>query len=717
MSTLLYSFVQLQVYLLSHVMNRKNLGYSSKNIPIPSRSAYLKMLMEKVESFIKRMRWKAYFFDNKEPSNENKHENFGFRSSYTPPVNPHLTEFENDLYELIRNIEFRETNDEFLRKLKDDMRDIGLSKNLFIQADKTNNLYEIPPDHYKQLLKDNITKSYQKCDESTKQNINKEAKNIAEKLNLDAKMQSYTEKNAYITIKDHKPNFPQNVKCRLINPAKTEVGIVSKHFLENIVKEVSKNIKANQWRNTQTVIEWFKGIKTNSKTRFIKFDIVDFYPSISEELLDKSIAFAKTITVIDDNSINIIKHSRKSLLFDNTSTWIKKGNVLFDVTMGSYDGAEICELVGLYLLHTLTDLIKKEHIGLYRDDGLAVVLNANGPKMDKLRKSIIEVFKNEGLSITIETNLQETDFLDVTFNVTTKIYKPYRKPSSSPLYINIKSNHPNSILKTMPEMINQRISDTSCNEKIFNDAKGEYEAALSASGFKPHMHFVKTRAKRKNRQRNIIWFNPPFSRNVKTNIGKVFLKIVKNRFGKNNKYHTIFNRNTLKLSYSCTTNVANLIKGHNNKILNSEKHQQQKPCNCRQKDQCPLKGECLATCVVYKAEVTHGCETEVYYGQCETEFKLRFNNHTKSFRHRKHSNETELSKLIWKLKDKGEEYELRWSIAARASQYKKGSSSCDLCLTEKATIIRAEPKGLLNKRTELISKCRHRNKHMLRALR
>ena len=70
---------------------------------------------------------------------------------------------------------------------------------------------------------------------------------------------------------------------------------------------------------------------------------------------------------------------------------------MFDVTMGSYDGAEVCELVGLYLLHKLSATVPKEHIGLYRDD-------ANGPKIDSLRKKIIDIFKNENLSITVATD-------------------------------------------------------------------------------------------------------------------------------------------------------------------------------------------------------------------------------------------------------------------------------------------------------------------------
>ena len=84
--------------------------------------------------------------------------------------------------------------------------------------------------------------------------------------------------------------------------------------------------------------------------------------------------------------------------------------------MGSFDGAKICELVGLYLLDKSSNLIVRVNVGLYRDDGLAVINSSSGPVLDKMRENIVALFKNEGLSITIETNLFETDFLDVTFN-------------------------------------------------------------------------------------------------------------------------------------------------------------------------------------------------------------------------------------------------------------------------------------------------------------
>ena len=94
--------------------------------------------------------------------------------------------------------------------------------------------------------------------------------------------------------------------------------------------------------------------------------------------------------------------------------------------MESYDGAEICELVCLYLLDKLLKILDKSDGGLYKDDGYAAVNNSNGPLMDKLRQNIITLSKEENLSITIDTNLDETDFLDVTFTLKTGKYFPFK---------------------------------------------------------------------------------------------------------------------------------------------------------------------------------------------------------------------------------------------------------------------------------------------------
>ena len=109
-------------------------------------------------------------------------------------------------------------------------------------------------------------------------------------------MESYASRPAFITIKDHKPNFRNNTKCRLINPAKNEIGLVSKKYLETIIKNVSNKIRVNQWRNTATVIDWFRSLPQKANSRFVKFDNVEYYPSISETLLDRAISFAKSLT-------------------------------------------------------------------------------------------------------------------------------------------------------------------------------------------------------------------------------------------------------------------------------------------------------------------------------------------------------------------------------------------------------------------------------------
>ena len=181
--------------------------------------------------------------------------------------------------------------------------------------------------------------------------------------------------------------------------------------------------------------------------------------------MDKAIIYGKRYKDICNNVITAIKLPCKSLFFNEETVCVKKGEKTFAVTMGSYDGAEICELVGLYLLDKLSKILDKVDVGLYRDDDLAAVNNSNGLLMDKLRKKIIALFKEENLSVTTDTNLNETDFLDVTFNLKTGKHFPFRKPNSSPLYINYKSNHPAPIIKEPPKMINKRIYDLSATRK------------------------------------------------------------------------------------------------------------------------------------------------------------------------------------------------------------------------------------------------------------
>ena len=106
----------------------------------------------------------------------------------------------------------------------------------------------------------------------------------------------------------------------------------------------------------------------------------------------------------------------------------------------------------------------------------------------------------------------------------------------------------------------------------------------------------------------------------------------------------------------------------------------------------------------------------IYFGISDGEWKKRFSFHTMTFRKREYEGSTELSKFIWSLQDKGESYSIKWRVAAQAHPYKCGTRRCDLCITEKTLIARSRHKGMLNKRSEIISKCRHRNKFTLRSI-
>ena len=217
--------------------------------------------------------------------------------------------------------------------------------------------------------------------------------------------------------------------------------------------------------------------------------------------------------------------------------------------------------------------------------------------------------------------------------------------------------------------------------------------------------------KRKNRPRNIIWFNPPYSAYIETNVAKTFLKLIDKHFPKSHILHKVFNRNNVKVSYSCTSNMRNLIKQHNVKILNETRKANSDGCNCRKRNSCPLDGACLASGIVYKATVTTNIgQPKIYIGSTEHSFKTRFNNHKISLKYRKHSHSTCLSKYIWELKDKGTDHEIKWSILKRAKPYSGKPSRCNLCLAEKLCILTTDKSVLLNKRSELITKCRHENK-------
>ena len=278
------------------------------------------------------------------------------------------------------------------------------------------------------------------------------------------------------------------------------------------------------------------------------------------------------------------------------------------------------------------------------------------------------------------------------------------------MYVHTQSNHPPTIIKHIPSSISRRISTLSSNKDVFDKAATDYNAALNSSGYEENIAYVKTDknnvGKKRTRGRKVTWFNPPYSLDVKTNIGKTFLKLADRHFPPGSTLHQIFNRHTLKVSYSCTTNMRNLIKSHNSRVIqnNNRTSTAQKSCNCRKKDACPLRGNCLVKSVVYKATVSTIDSSQTYIGISGGEFKTRFNNHNKSFRHQKYENETELSKAVWTLKRRNQDFNIQWDIIKCSNKSMRKSGICNLCLDEKVEIVNNKS---INKRTELISTCRH----------
>jgi hypothetical protein len=195
--------------------------------------------------------------------------------------------------------------------------------------------------------------------------------------------------------------------------------------------------------------------------------------------------------------------------------------------------------------------------------------------------------------------------------------------------INRHSNHPPSITRQLPTAINKRIALLSSDEQTFKESTPIYKNALRHSNFYHGFTYTQNASQRtrRNRQRNIIWFNPPFSKSVNKNIGREFLNLIDKPFPLQHKLHKIFNRNTLKISYSCMINVKSRITKHNAHIIRNSQSQNTETdnCNCDNKNTCPLPKQSMSNNIIYKATVTteNTNDTKHYIGMTATTFKLR----------------------------------------------------------------------------------------------
>ena len=264
--------------------------------------------------------------------------------------------------------------------------------------------------------------------------------------------------------------------------------------------------------------------------------------------------------------------------------------------------------------------------------------------------------------MTCEVNKKIVHFLEVRFNLNDQTYEPYRNPNDEPGYIKKQSNYLPNIIADIPKAISKRLTSISCSKNVFDRNVDIYQTALKNSGFDGTTTYndqseqanhvnIKEENQARKRKRAIIWYNSPYSMNVKTNIGKAFFKLLQTHLPPTHPMYTIFNKNKIKISYSCFPNMGSIISSHN--VLNSNSTEY--GCNCNNRDECPLENKCLTPSIVYRADVTNNKtdEHKYYYGISDTPVKDRYENHKTSFRHRSHLTASDLPKYCCKLVDNG----------------------------------------------------------------
>ena len=237
------------------------------------------------------------------------------------------------------------------------------------------------------------------------------------------------------------------------------------------------------------------------------------------------------------------------------------------------------------------------------------------------------------LEIIAESNLKIINYLDVTFKLKDGTFRPYHKSGDQMQYIHSESNYPQNIIKHIRASIKTCLSNVSSTEAIFKESTSHYQNNLRQSKYNKKLSYKPTdtnHQKHSKHKRKIIWFNPPFSKNVSTKIGKSFLSLLDLHFPRNHIYSSIFNRNKIEVSYSCMQNIKYVINNHNMKVLN-DTTEIEESCNCRNRNNCPLNSKCFTPNIIYKAQITPNqpnYKKNVYIGTAETDFKHRFNNHT-----------------------------------------------------------------------------------------
>ena len=244
-----------------------------------------------------------------------------------------------------------------------------------------------------------------------------------------------------------------------------------------------------------------------------------------------------------------------------------------------------------------------------------------------------------------------------------------------------------------------------------------YQDALAKSGFDYQLRYnppaSPSNKKKRSRAKYIVWFNPPYSKNVSSNVGAQILKLIKTCFPPSHPLAKIVNRNTVKLSYRCMPNMSQIISSHNSKVKCDQTQEPKSPLALQLQgggglQKCPVNGACQTVGVIYQATVTRNDDgsTETYTGLTSRRFKDRIYEHTSDMNNQKNKGTT-LSNHVWKLKQQNKGFETKWKILSRGRSFNPSTRQCNLCLKEKYFIM------FKPNRSEFFSTCRHKTKPLL----
>ena len=225
---------------------------------------------------------------------------------------------------------------------------------------------------------------------------------------------------------------------------------------------------------------------------------------------------------------------------------------------------------------------------------------------------------------------------------------------------------------------------------------------------------TQNKKKRSRKRCEVLWWNPPYSTNIKTRVGAKFLKLIDKHFPKSHPLNKVINRNSVKVSYRNAPNIKKIITAQNSKTIRESRNSEpKKTCNCPKTKICPVQGKCLEENVIYQTKVKTNNSEETYIGLTSNTFKSRLGNHRKAMKNEKYRHDTTLSLHIWELKDRNENFKIDWKIIGQAQPFSPISGICNLCTLEKYHILFNPEQATLNKREEFTNFCLHKRKLLL----